>query len=94
MLMWMLIQVHTTSKTLHMQLHYFQAGEYNGRPKSNEGEKSVNRAEGVPAISVIPQSDLRLLQAGCSAGSFAANAGLFYMISKQQGLTIGSALFV
>jgi len=62
MLMWMLIQVHTTSKTLHMQLHYFQAGEYNGRPKSNEGEKSVNRAEGVPAISVIPQSDLRLLQ--------------------------------
>ena len=42
-----------------MQVHCFQAGHCNAR---NEGDESVNRAEGVSAISVIPQSDLRLLQ--------------------------------
>ncbi len=56
--MWILIQVHTTLNNLQMQLLL------SGRALQwqNEGEKSVNRAEGVPAVSVIPQNDLRLLQ--------------------------------
>ena len=64
--------------------------------KATKDEKLVNtgRAEGVPAISVIPQGDLRLLQQAVKLGSFAANAGLFHMISKQQDLFPGSALVV
>ena len=62
-----LMQVHTTPKILHIQLHAGASLPPCSFTDSRQAKKQRRReishgAEGVSAISVIPQGDLRLLQ--------------------------------